>query len=319
MRKLSLRTRLTLVHIGLFLAASTIVVTFVYFANRAIILSLERAVTPRMYLTENGTPGQVAPREQAWDDALAGLLWQSVLTFLLMGAVAGLLGWWLTGRALRRVDEAFAAQGRFIANASHELRTPLTVTRTLLQVGLSSSDPDRVQRAREELLRSNDRSIALINGLLQLARGEQEPHIRDRVRFDAVAERVVHETAFANITVKAEAVEVRGDELLLEQVVRNLVDNAVRYNVQDGSVSVRVTAVPGWARLTVENTGAVVESVEQLFEPFHRGARQRTGPDGAGLGLSIVRAVATAHGGRVHAKPREGGGLVVTVEIPRTG
>ena len=313
---MSLRTRLTIVHIGLFLVASTIVVTFIYFANRAIILRLERAVTPRIYA---GQPVQPVSREDAWDDALAGLLWQSVLTFLVMGAVAGLLGWWLTGRALRRVDEAFAAQGRFIANASHELRTPLTVTRTLLQVGLSSSDPRRVQRAREELLRSNDRSIALINGLLHLARGEQELRVRERVRLDAVAERVVRETAFAGITVLADAAEVWGDELLLEQVVRNLVDNAVRYNVENGSVWVRVTAVPGWARLTVENTGAVVQSVEQLFEPFDRGDRPRSrGPDGAGLGLSIVRAVAVAHSGQVRAEPRAGGGLVVTVEIPRS-
>ncbi|MET9630404.1 HAMP domain-containing sensor histidine kinase [Lentzea sp. NPDC006480] len=316
---MSLRSRLTIVHIGLFLVASTIVVTFVYFANRAIILRLERAVTPRMYISEDGPKqlGEMVPRDQAWDEALAGLLWQSVLTFLLMGAVAGLLGWWLTGRALRRVDAAFAAQGRFIANASHELRTPLTVTRTLVQVGLSSSDPGRVQRAREELLRSNDRSIALINGLLHLARGEQELRTRERVRLDAVAERVASEIT-GPIDLRVAAVEVLGDELLLEQLVRNLLDNAVRYNAPGGTASVRVTPSGHWGRLTVENPGEVVTDADLLFEPFHRGARQRTGPDGAGLGLSIVRAVAVAHGGRVQAEARDGGGLIVTVEIPRS-
>ncbi|MEV6242011.1 HAMP domain-containing sensor histidine kinase [Lentzea sp. NPDC051838] len=312
---MKLRTRLTLVHTGLFLAASTLVVTFLYFDNRATILELERKVMPRMTLS--GGPMWSGPSpEQAWDDALTGLLVQSVLTFLLLAAVAAGLGWWLSGRVLRRADAAFEAQGRFIANASHELRTPLTVTRTLLQVGLSSSDPDRVRRAREELLRSNDRSIALINGLLHLARGEQELRVRDRVRLDTVAERVASETA-GPIDVRVAAVEVVGDELLLEQLLRNLLDNAVRYNVPGGTVWVRVTPSGHWGRLTVENTGEAVPDADQLFEPFHRGTRERTGPDGAGLGLSIVRAVTVAHNGRVHAEPRDGGGLVVTVEIPR--
>jgi len=365
MKRVTLRTRLTLVHTGLFLLASTIVVMLVYFQNRTSILDLQQVVTPRVFTSGSGDTARTQPEPvtQAWDDVLTGLLTQSVVTFLILGAVAGALGWWLTGRVLRRVhlmtaqarristanlhqrieltgpqdelkeladtfddlltrlDKAFLMQGRFIANASHELRTPLTVMRTVIQVGLSSTEPDQVLRAKGELLRSNDRSIALINGLLQLARGEQELHRREPVRLDTVVEHVLRETTTPGVVMEAhtDPCLVQGDELLLSQVCRNLVDNAARYNVPGGTVWVRVTHDNGWGHLNVANTGPAVpaDDVASLFEPFHRGTAQRTGgPDGAGLGLSIVRAVAAVHGGRVHAKPRTDGGLSVTVEIP---
>ena len=366
MKRVALRTRLTLVHTGLFLVASTIVVMLVYFQNRTSILDLQRTVTPRSSLI-GGSPvvwqPQPEPVTQAWDDVLTGLLVQSLVTFLILGAVAGVLGWWLTGRVLRRVhlmtaqarristvnlherieltgpqdelkeladtfddlltrlDRAFLMQGRFIANASHELRTPLTVMRTVIQVGLSSTEPDQVLRAQQELLRSNDRSIALINGLLQLARGEQELHRREPVRLDTVVEHTLSETTASGVVLDThtDPCTVQGDELLLSQVCRNLVDNAARYNVPGGTVWVRVDRDTDWGRLNVANTGPAVpaDEVTGLFEPFHRGAAQRTGgPGGAGLGLSIVRAVTAVHGGRVHAGARPDGGLAVTVEIP---
>ncbi|GAA3432539.1 sensor histidine kinase [Kutzneria kofuensis] len=358
MRRIALRTRLTIIHTGLFLLASLIVVGLIYWQNRQRILGLRDQVSPRIISAPNAVPRMYT--DQVFGDVLAGLLLQSLLTFLALGAVAGVLGWWLSGRVLRRVhamtaqaqristanlherialdgpqdelkeladtfngllarlDDAFQVQGRFIANASHELRTPLAVTRTVIQVGLSSTEPDRVRRAKEELLRSNDRSIALINGLLQLARGERELERHDRVRLDTVVENAVEETdapSDVTIDVHTEPCEVLGDELLLSQVFRNLLDNAARYNVPGGSVSIRVTA---HGQLTVSNTGPVVpaDEVALLFEPFHRATDAK---DGVGLGLSIVRAIAAAHGGRVAARPRPDGGLVVTVEIPLSG
>lgn len=348
-----LRVRLTIIHTGLFLVASLVVVGLIYLQNRASILGLREEVTPRFQVTQQTVP-RVAT-ERAFGDVLSGLLFQSLLTFLALGAVAGVLGWWLSGRVLRRVhtmttqarristanlherialdgpadelkeladtfnglltrlDDAFQVQGRFIANASHELRTPLAVTRTVIQVGLSSTEPARVRRAKEELLRSNDRAIALINGLLQLARGEQELRDREEVRLDVVVETALAETTSeARIEVHIEPCVVLGDELLLSQLFRNLLDNANRYNVPDGVISIRVT---GRGQLIVANTGPVVpdDEVALLFEPFHRATERK---DGAGLGLSIVRAVALVHGGRVAARPRPGGGLTVTVEIP---
>jgi len=357
MRRIALRTRLTIIHTGLFLLASLIVVGLLYWQNIRSVLGLQAQVTPRL------SSGGAVPRtyaDRAFGDVLFDLLLQSLLTFLALGLVAGVLGWWLSGRVLRRVhamtaqaqristanlherialdgpqdelkeladtfngllsrlDEAFQLQGRFIANASHELRTPLAVTRTVIQVGLSSSDPERVRRAKQELLRSNDRAIALINGLLQLARGERELEHREPVRLDTVVEQAVAEVdAPSDVTIemRTEPCSLLGDSLLLSQVVRNLVDNAGRYNVPGGKVWVRVTSQ---GELTVANTGPVVsdEDVALLFEPFHRATDKK---DGVGLGLSIVRAIAAAHGGRAAAQPRPDGGLVVTVQLPVSG
>ena len=225
---------------------------------------------------------------------------------------------------LTRIDDAFNAQARFIANASHELRTPLAVARTTLQIGLATTDPNRVRRVRDELLRNNDRCTALINGLLTLARGEQGRRGRETVEFDDVVRQIAREAATDHrpdppglrLDVPGRCT-VTGDRLLLAQLVRNLMDNALRYNVPGGEVLVRLTSN---GHLTISNTGPAISDGEamRLFEPFYRGA-QRTGQtDGAGLGLSIVRAVAAACGGIATATPRDGGGLVVEVYLPTT-
>ncbi|GAA0636467.1 ATP-binding protein [Kutzneria viridogrisea] len=223
---------------------------------------------------------------------------------------------------LSRLENAFNAQARFIANASHELRTPLAVARTTLQVGLATTDPDRVRRVREELLHNNDRCIALINGLLTLARGQQGAHRQDPVDLVAVVHDVTGELA---ATRPADGPHVRidtptrcmvfGDPVLLAQMVRNLVDNALRYNVSCGEVFVELDAE---GNLTISNTGPEIgeDEVDRLFEPFYRGATRTGRTSGAGLGLSIVRAITLACGGTASARPRRGGGLVVEVRIP---
>lgn len=225
---------------------------------------------------------------------------------------------------LTRIDDAFNAQARFIANASHELRTPLAVARTTLQIGLATTDPSRVRRVRDELLRNNDRCTALINGLLTLARGEQGRRGREKVEFDDVVRQIAREAATDHrpdppglrLDVPGRCT-VTGDRLLLSQLVRNLMDNALRYNVPGGEVLVRLTSN---GHLTISNTGPAISDAEamRLFEPFYRGAERTGQTDGAGLGLSIVRAVATACGGIATATPRDGGGLVVEVYLPPT-
>ncbi|MFG2045555.1 sensor histidine kinase [Dactylosporangium sp. NPDC048998] len=228
---------------------------------------------------------------------------------------------------LNRLEEAFNAQARFIANASHELRTPLTVARTTLQVGLATTDPARINRVREELLRNNDRCIALINGLLTLARGEQGQRRLEAVELDEIVHQVAAEsTATAppdgprlQVDVPARCT-VSGDPLLLAQLVHNLLDNAVRYNRPGGEVLVELDTLDADVRLTVSNTGPAIgaDEADRLFEPFYRGAERTGHTDGAGLGMSIVRAIADNSGGQASARPRDGGGLVVEVLIPTT-
>lgn len=235
---------------------------------------------------------------------------------------------------LGRLDHAFDGQRRFVANASHELRTPLALNRSLVEVAMhrptASAD---VERLGEVLLDVNARQERLINGLLLLARSENE--LTNPVPVD-LAEVVAHVTgqvgpeaaeAGVALTVTASPALVAGDPVLLERLVQNLVENGVRHNVAaDGWLRVVARPGSGGARLVVTNTGPVVPAynLPALFEPFYRGdertsgsaRRSGRGGSGAGLGLSIVQAIARAHHGDVTAVPRPGGGLVVTVTLP---
>jgi signal transduction histidine kinase len=228
---------------------------------------------------------------------------------------------------LERLDRAFDGQRRFVANASHELRTPLTVSRTLIQVALGRPDcPPELRRLGTDLLAVNTQQEELTDGLLALARSEHL-HADDTAHnaldlADIAREAVAGcgaEGATRRIRLAAEyrAAPTVGDRVLLGLVVRNLVLNAVRHNHEHGWVRVRTGGADGAAQLTVDNTGPVVpdEEIEEIFQPFHRLGASRTGA-GAGLGLSIVRSVVHAHGGRVSARPRAGGGLTVRVRLP---
>jgi signal transduction histidine kinase len=235
---------------------------------------------------------------------------------------------------LERLDGAFDGQRRFVANASHELRTPLAINRTLIEVALDDPDvPDATRNLGETLLEVNRRNENLIDGLLVLAKGEQRLETHARVDLADIAHRAITTAdpaaRQAGVQIHSDLLHayVVGDPALLERVAQNLVDNAVRYNVAErGWVHVSVTGDSRYSRLSVANSGPVVPPFELggLFEPFRRLASseritdgsQAASSRGAGLGLSIVRSVATAHGGDVHAEARPNGGLVVTVTLP---
>ncbi|MGI5480181.1 sensor histidine kinase [Streptomyces lavendofoliae] len=227
---------------------------------------------------------------------------------------------------LDRLERAFTAQQRFVANASHELRTPLAINRTLLEVHLSDPGaPAELHQLGKTLLATNERSEQLVEGLLLLARSDNEIVERKPVDLAEVASRAIDQT---RAEAEAKGVEIRGERapatvqgngVLLERIALNLVQNAVRYNADGGWVEVTTGTQPGQAVLVVSNTGPVVPAyeIDNLFEPFRRLRQERTGSDkGVGLGLSIARSVARAHGGRIIAEPREGGGLVMRVTLP---
>ncbi len=228
---------------------------------------------------------------------------------------------------LERLQRAFTAQQRFVGNASHELRTPLAINRTLLEVHLSDPGaPVELQQLGKTLLATNERSEQLVEGLLLLARSDNQIVERKPVDLAEVAEQAVDqvhaEAAAKGVTIRGEqkTAVVQGNGVLLERIALNLVQNAVRYNVPEGGwVEVTTDVRHGQAVLVVSNTGPVVPAyeIDNLFEPFRRLRTERTGSDkGVGLGLSIVRSVARAHGGHIVAEPREGGGLVMRVTFP---
>ncbi|GAA3107765.1 sensor histidine kinase [Streptosporangium carneum] len=226
---------------------------------------------------------------------------------------------------LARLARAFDGQRRFVANASHELRTPLTINRTLVDVAVRRPDAtEDVRRLGESLLLVNTRHERLIDGLLALAEGEQT--VIDRRPFDLtdVVEHVLDqagaEAEEREVTLHRllDTTPTAGDPVLLERLVQNLVENAIRHNQAGGEVWVTTRQRAGVAELVVANTGLQVPpyEIETIFEPFRRlhGDRLRS-ERGSGLGLSIVRAIANAHDGTVTARPREEGGLTITVEL----
>ena len=229
---------------------------------------------------------------------------------------------------LERLERVFANQSLFIANASHELRTPLTTTRAALEIPLAQGRvPDDLRPSLEQALNANRRSETLIEALLLLARGQlgptglREVDLQDVVR--STLEAVNHEARSHGVTINTDLAPatVRGDPTLLAQAVTNLVQNAVRHNVEDGEAWVSLAALPDGARLTIGNTGAPhsPETVSRMVEPFHRGDATRLSgptPAGFGLGLAIVQSVASMHGGSLTLIARDGGGLVATLDLP---
>ncbi|MET8745178.1 ATP-binding protein [Streptomyces sp. NPDC004728] len=228
---------------------------------------------------------------------------------------------------LDRLERAFTAQQRFVGNASHELRTPLAINRTLLEVHLSDPQaPPELKQLGKTLLATNERSEQLVEGLLLLARSDNQIVERKPVDLAEVASRAIDQTRGEaeerGVEIRGERAPavVQGNGVLLERIALNLVQNAVRYNIpEEGWVEVTTELQGGQALLVVSNTGPVVPAyeIDNLFEPFRRLRTERTGSDkGVGLGLSIARSVARAHGGRIIAEPREGGGLVMRVSLP---
>ena len=220
---------------------------------------------------------------------------------------------------LDRLDAAFTAQRRFIANASHELRTPLATLRTTVDVVLAKPDP-----SKEELLRMADEvqtAVAEAGALLVLARNERGLTRRDLVDLADVAAVTTAEVDPGDLDVELDggSAVVAGDPVLLRRLAVNLVDNAVRYNLAGGHVRIRVGTEHGDAVLAVANSGPIVpaDRVADLFEPFDR-LEQRTG-NGLGLGLTLVRSIAELHGGTVTSSAPPTGGLVVEVRLPAAG
>ena len=229
---------------------------------------------------------------------------------------------------LDRLQLAFAAQDRFVANASHELRTPLTVTRTALEIPLEQGDvPKRLEPALRRALRATSQSERLISALLVLARSRTELTGTDTIDLAELVAGELAELADAaamrGITVTSDlgSASVVGEPALVERAVRNLLDNAIRHNIDDGELTVTLRTDDGLAVLEVANTGATLTraAAAMLAEPFHRGEHSRLAGDrdGVGLGLAIVTSITGAHGGGLDLEPREGGGLIATLALPR--
>jgi hypothetical protein len=232
-------------------------------------------------------------------------------------------------RLLERLDAAFAAQKRFVANASHELRTPLAMMRTSLDVAIAKPGgvPEETRELDADLRIDLDHADQLLESFLSLARaqnGQLEQRTQVRlgplitaalaVRADQIAEKDL------DLEVELAAVGVWGSDTLLGRMVENVIENAVRHTQPGGSIEIALEPVAaGHGRMIVDSSGPVLDpdAVAQLAQPFKRLTQDRTGSqNGHGLGLSIVAAIAAAHGGRLELRARPEGGLRVQITVP---
>jgi signal transduction histidine kinase len=223
---------------------------------------------------------------------------------------------------LARLENAFEAQQRFVANASHELRTPLTLQRATIEVALADpgADATTLRGVCERVLAAGGEQERLIEALLTLARSQRGLDRREAVDVAALAGRVVagrraDEAVAVRVDAACAPAWTAGDPRLVERLIGNLVDNAVRHNVPGGWATVWAGTDGGRALVRVVNSGPPVppERIEALFQPFQRIEDRAAHPDGLGLGLSIVAAIAGAHGAHLTATARPGGGLDVAV------
>jgi signal transduction histidine kinase len=221
-----------------------------------------------------------------------------------------------------RLDAAYAAQRRFVADASHELRTPLTVQKALIQVALADPELDESSSRGllEELLSLGEQQERLVAALLALAQG-QSLVITEPVDLAAIAAEAVSAREPLGLTVHTDlrpAVVARTDPTLLASLIGNLLDNAFRYNHQSGRIEIETGQRGERAVLAISNTGPVVppDAVEEILRPFQRLAEPRMQGEGNGLGLAIVQAIVDSHGAELQVLPNPEGGLAVTVDFP---
>jgi signal transduction histidine kinase len=224
---------------------------------------------------------------------------------------------------LGRLEGAFESQRRFVANASHELRTPITLERALVEVALADPQPtvDSLRDTCRRVLAASEHQERLIEALLTLARSQRGLATRAPVDLREVTAEVVRSVPADGLRVDTDLrdASTAGDQAMIERLVANLIENAVRYNRPGGWINVWTGQRDGSPTVEVTNTGPVVQATEvsELVRPFYRAGENGNGNGrGVGLGLSIVQAIAQAHGAALETEPRPEGGLRVTVTFP---
>lgn len=356
--RLTARTRLTVLYTGLVLAAGLVLTGLTYlFMRRRLgqrLVHIDNLRGPDGTVETAPPPEELLPELDRLQDAtLHELLIQALIALAMVTALAALLGWLVAGRVLRpiraisataqrlsaenlservpvneprdelaalaatingmldRIQAGVASQKLFTANAAHELRTPLTTMRTAIDVTLDGEPSrDELLTMAEDVRTAIGRSQRTLNGLLTLAHSQAATGRR----------RLVDLSDFVGVPNESNLrpAPVFGDPVLLEMMVANLVDNALRHNDSEDEIEVETRVEGGETLLRISNGGRVIASVEteRLLEPFVRGEGDRTGSEGVGLGLAIVHAIVLVHRGRIRLDPRDGGGLCVTLHFP---
>jgi len=258
----------------------------------------------------------------------------SLIVALAGGAALALLlvaagGWFLSGKSTAPIERTMGQMRRFMADAAHELRTPVAVLRSRAEVALQRErDPTAYVAALTAVGVEAERIGGIVDDLLTLARADagERPIVRERVYLDDIAleavdgVRVLAERRGVDLAVpEFEEAAVDADPALLRQLIVIVLDNAIKFTPAGGRVSLRVRADGGRsALLLVEDTGIGIppEDLAHIFDRFYRGGDARARGDGAGLGLSIARWIADAHGAAIDVVSTPGSGTRVSIRFP---
>ena len=244
---------------------------------------------------------------------------------VLLGGLAVVLG--LTARALRREKEFTQARAQFLSQVSHELRTPITALEMYLEILVEGlvEKPDKIEEYHRILRRESHRLKSLVENLLnvgQVESGQWSPR-KEKLDRNELVKRVVEmenlEGRAVEVVATEENAEVDGDREALRAVLANLFRNALKYSPVEERVQIEVCASVESVKITVSDrgTGLSVDDYREVFRPYFRAGRSAEGKPGVGLGLSLVRQIVGAHQGKVWGEPRQGGGSVFTVQLPR--
>jgi signal transduction histidine kinase len=226
----------------------------------------------------------------------------------------------LTTSAARKLSEP---EGRFIAYAAHELRGEITLQLALAEATLADPNADTaaLRQMGQEVAANCERQQRLLEALLTLANSEYGPLRQEPVNLDATAAKVLRAQDHHGVTstIALEPARTTGDPQLIERLVVNLVANAVRHNIPGGRLDVTTYTAARRANFTIANTGPLIPTnqLTRLFQPFQRlSSHAGHSPDGVGLGLAIVQAIANAHDATITAQARTGGGLRLEIDFP---
>jgi signal transduction histidine kinase len=269
----------------------------------------------------------IAQNNQRRTQVRQELLIQSGLALAGMSLLSLALGWLMAGRVLQPLEDSYEAQRQFVANASHELRAPLTRQRALIEVALADpqATASSLQTAHERVLAAEQHLEQVIDGLLTLTRGQAGLERREDLDLAGLASQAMlaREPQLADLDLDVHTTLARaptaGDPRLLEGLIANLIDNAIRHNIAGGRVEISTGTRDRRAFMSIANTGPIVPpaEIQRLFQPFQRlGAARTRHNSGHGLGLSIVKAIATAHQAELTTHSRPEGGLVIEVSFP---
>lgn len=225
---------------------------------------------------------------------------------------------------LSELELAWQREKRFTRAAAHELKTPLTILRLNVENALKSNDPEQLRGDLQNILQGIDRTDRLIHQLLTLAKVDSlSEYVFEKIELMPLLQTVIADLAplalkhHQDISLSASPVPLFGDRILLEVLFRNLVDNSIRYSGEHSEIQVSVTQDRNGLKVSVSDTGPEIppEICARIFEQFYRGYSEKG--DGAGLGMSICKDIATLHNATIKIEPRQNGMNTFAVTFPK--